>query len=871
MGTMETRLQELKRFEETSKKEVAELRGMVESTMKSCAENSSSLASLQQSIDQILKALDKRPGDSVRPPPPPPPPPTVVTPSTISHVETAFEGQNSQAPPRGYTPQIGVHSPPINTSVRISNPPYYVSAASFTHPVLARNSLAGNLRCGKIEFPSFDGSNSVKGWGFQAEQFFVMNQTLPEAMAQVASMHLKGEALQWLEFYMRGRDRWPCWKDFYSDICMRFDLASHERPWVDLKNVVQLGSVLDYQREFERVKAKVDIPEEVAIDMFIGGLKEEIRHTLNNIGPPSLGQAFRAARIQEENFSVIVKRTKSHSAASFAGPKTSHIPPKGSKPFFPASSKGSQASVNNRGRNWKTLSNKEMEEKKAKGICFWCDERYTPNHKCSRKVFNMEFCYEDEEDGYESAEEEMGETEGEVEQPEKAKLQQMKAQTSSSKIELKAITGEPSFDTMNLTGKVTGKRFLMLVDTGSTHNFLDERLAEELECILEEVKEFKVSLADGKLISGNKKCSVFTWGVEDLNGKWRVFQDEFLILPLQHYDAVLGMQWLQPLKQVGWDYEARTLKFYHGYEDIILPATPTPKIKWLSEEKMVKAMSKIENQPKEQCFLVLYKEKNKEGQQLNQMQFGENSPHLTELLEEYKELFAEPSHLPPERPHDHQIVLKQGVEPVNVRPYRYPAIQKDIMEGIVQEMLAAGIIRPSTSPYSSPVVLVRKKDGSWRFCVDYRELNKATVKNKYPIPVIEELLDELKGARYFSKLDLRSGYHQIRMKSDDVHKTAFRTHQGHYEFLVMPFGLTNAPSTFQSVMNDIFQPLLRKCVLVFFDDILIFSKTWEGHLTHLKLVFDILKKHQLLAKRSKCSIGVTQIEYLGHLISGCGY
>ncbi|GKA72378.1 putative reverse transcriptase domain-containing protein [Tanacetum coccineum] len=241
------------------------------------------------------------------------------------------------------------------------------------------------------------------------------------------------------------------------------------------------------------------------------------------------------------------------------------------------------------------------------------------------------------------------------------------------------------------------------------------------------------------------------------------------------------------------------------------------------------------------------------------------------IVKDFPDVFPEDlPGLPPTRQVEFQIDLVPGAAPVARAPYRLaPSEMKELSEQL-KELSDKGFIRPSSSPWGAPVLFVKKKDGSFRMCIDYRELNKLTVKNRYPLPRIDDLFDQLQGSSIYSKIDLRSGYHQLKVREEDISKTAFRTRYGHYEFQVMPFGLTNAPAVFMDLMNRVCKPYLDKFVIVFIDDILIYSKNKQEHEEHLKIILELLKKEELYAKFSKCEFWIPKVQFLGHVIDNKG-
>ncbi|GJR19234.1 putative reverse transcriptase domain-containing protein [Tanacetum coccineum] len=257
------------------------------------------------------------------------------------------------------------------------------------------------------------------------------------------------------------------------------------------------------------------------------------------------------------------------------------------------------------------------------------------------------------------------------------------------------------------------------------------------------------------------------------------------------------------------------------------------------------------------CQLFLAQVTVKENKDKSKEKRLEDVPTVRDFLEVFPEDLPG---LPPIRQVEFQIDLVPGAAPVARAPYRLAPSEMEELSAQLQELSDKGFIRPSSSPWGAPVLFVKKKDGSFRMCIDYRELNKLTVKNRYPLPRIDDLFDQLQGSSVYSKIDLRSGYHQLRVRDEDIPKTAFRTRYGHYEFQVMPFGLTNAPAVFMDLMNRVCRPYLDKFVIVFIDDILIYSKTKEEHDAHLRLILELLKKEELYAKFSKCDFWLSKGE-----------
>ncbi|KAI3814996.1 hypothetical protein L1987_14646 [Smallanthus sonchifolius] len=393
----------------------------------------------------------------------------------------------------------------------------------------------------------------------------------------------------------------------------------------------------------------------------------------------------------------------------------------------------------------------------------------------------------------------------------------------------------------------------VLFDTGADRSFISKNFSKQIEMtttLLEH--KYTIEIADGKLIEAThilKGCKLGLSGHK--------IDIDLMPVTLGSFDIIVGMDWLSK-------NQAEIIckdKIVH------IPLT-SGEILSVKGEKSGAVVGIISYMKAQKCLrkghtaiLALVADKPSEEKKLTDIP----------IVRDFPEVFPEDLHgFPPHQQVEFRIDLTPGAAPIARAPYRLSPSELQELSTQLQELLDKGFIQPSSSPWGAPVLFVKKKDGTIRMCIDYRELYKVTIKNHYLLPCIDDLFDQLQGSSVYSKIDLRSGYHQLRVRDEDISKTTFRTRYGHYEFLVMPFGLTNAPAVFMDLMNRVCKPYLDQFFIVFIDAILIYSKSKEEHEEHLRLILELLRHEQLYANFSKCDFWIHEVQFLGHVVNEKG-
>ena len=429
-----------------------------------------------------------------------------------------------------------------------------------------------------------------------------------------------------------------------------------------------------------------------------------------------------------------------------------------------------------------------------------------------------------------------------------------------------------------------------MIDSGASGiGFVDPEFARRCGAELRPSSR-RITLADGSEVRAAGEVTL-TYSLEArtcaLKGATPPvrFTSTFIATPLAPYELILGVGWLEQhhaligfrerniqlrVNGTGQQHSIRPLARCNDDGSRAVEAAPL-QLKAIAQKRVCKLLRKGQI---EQLYAVIFRPTAQEGKTADEGAVpGSEHPQIRALLDEFRNsVFGEPKPgVPRKRGVEHAIQLLPGAVPPPARPLRHQS-EKDaaVMKEYVENGLRSGILQASVSPHGSMALIVKKKDGTPRVVIDYRALNEVTVKNKYPLPLMDELFDRTQGARFFTSIDLRNGFHQIAIRPEDREKTAFRTRFGHFEYTVLPMGLCNAPGTFMQLMNNIFADVLDKHVLCFLDDILIFSRTEEEHLRHVRLVLERLRAQELYVKTSKCAFMQREVEFLGHRIGADG-
>jgi hypothetical protein len=415
--------------------------------------------------------------------------------------------------------------------------------------------------------------------------------------------------------------------------------------------------------------------------------------------------------------------------------------------------------------------------------------------------------------------------------PNQDKGRKQKVQVMQGKLNFTTLEELPEgAPVMTGTFSVFNQPVLILFYSGASHSFISQKFSVKCQLpFYHTQRSFMIATLGGQIATNQLNRN----GPIQLGGN--IVKTTVLILGIDNVDIILGANWMTQ-HHVGLDGANRIVEVHSptcGEFTLYLPSPETTQSCTFSMIEL--PLKKIP------------------------------------VVCDYADVFPdELPGMPPDRDVEFAIELQPRTTPISKRPYRIPPAELAELKKQLQELLDKGFIRPSTSPWGCPALFIKKKDESLRLCIDYRPLNAVTIKNMYPLPRIDVLFDQLVGAKVFSKIDLRSGYHQIKIRASDIPKTVFSTRYGLYEYLVMSFGLTNAPAYFMYLMNSVFMPELEKFVVVFIDDILVYSNNEAEHAKHLHTVLQCLREHRLYAKLSKCDFWLKEIKFLGHTISEGG-
>lgn len=684
----------------------------------------------------------------------------------------------------------------------------------------------------KMHFPTFSGDDP-RIWKDKCQEFFKLYNISDNMKTSASSLSLEGNAARWYQVY-KLQHGLTTWDTFIAAVEEKFGAYDYKKALDTLLELKQESSVEEYAKEFESVRYQLSMhnpgyDELFFASHFVRGLKDELRGAVQSQVPETVTRACMLAKLQQQ----VLDKSKT---------KYTRPPPLAKPPLYP--SKNDNKTATSPTGLWKERQLRDY--RIAHGLCYFCGEEYDDTHaeKCTKKPKPQLNALVISDLDVQLTEETLNQL----------KIEDVLSQ-ELCQLSINAISGTESSDSMRVRALVNNQVMLILIDSGSSYSFVNSSFVERLNITQSNMQPVQVQVANREKMITNKIVKNFEWWAQG-----HTFHNDIRILDIGAYDAILGYDWLKTHSPMVCDWEAKTMSFVDNGKQVELKGVAAPSL----------AIQELHDEQFAKCYL---------GNEIwaiavvkatEEQENSDTPSEIAQLVDEYKDIFGEPKELPPFRSHDHTIPLFLDAVPVNSRPYRYSPSHKDEIERQVKELLSAGLIVHSTSPFASPVLLVQKKDGSWRFCVDCRKLNTMSIKNKFPKPIIDEILDELAGTKYFSSLDFRARFHQIRMHKDDEYKTAFKSHQGHYQFRVMPFVLTNAPATFQCVMNNILEPFLKKFVMVFLDDILVYSPTLLAHIVYLRKVLEKLREHQFYIKRSKCHFAQHKLNYLGHVISETG-